>query len=79
MKDTDNGVLFQNADGNINIGVWFNDPDITLEDLCWYNNLALKICYLLDKNEELISLDNKLKIKSCYAELHRNGFLKPTG
>ena len=61
------------------MGVWFNDPDITLDDLYWYNNLALKISHTLDGNKGLISVDNKLKIKSCYVELHRNDFSNSTG
>ena len=40
LKNTNHRVLFQNADGNINMGVWFNDPEIDLYDICWFNYLA---------------------------------------
>ena len=69
------GVLFQNAAGNINMGVWFDDPDIELEDIYWYNILAIVINESLMKNEGLISVDREYKTKSCYVELHRNGEL----
>ena len=37
LKGTDSRVLFQSADGKINMGVWFNDPDIEMNDIFWYN------------------------------------------
>lgn len=40
LKDTNHRVLFQNAEGNINMGIWFNDPEIELYDICWFNYLA---------------------------------------
>ena len=40
LRGTSNRVLFQNVEGNINMGVWFNDPDVEMEDICWYNVLA---------------------------------------
>ena len=75
LKGTNAGVLFQNADGNINMGVWFDDPDIEMDDIRWYNILAKEIKNLLDLNEGLISIDREYKTKSCYVELHRNGEL----
>jgi len=36
-------VLFQNAEGNINMGVYFNDPDVEWSDIYWYNILAKDI------------------------------------
>ena len=39
IKDTTCSVLFQNADGNINMGLWFNDPDVEFDDIYWYNCL----------------------------------------
>ena len=33
------GVLFQNSVGDINMGVWFNDPDVKMSDIIWYNVL----------------------------------------
>ena len=73
LKNANNGVLFQNADGNINMGVWFDDPDITFDDLYWYNILANQIKSSLYKNDGLISIDENLRTKSCFAELHSHG------
>ena len=75
LKGTNAGVLFQNADGNINMGVWFDDPDIEMDDIRWYNILAKEIKNLLDLNEGLIRIGREYKTKSCYVELHRNGEL----
>lgn len=55
------------------MGVWFDDPDIELEDIFWYNTLAEKIEKTLETNDELITIDEEYKTKSCYVELHRNG------
>ena len=72
MKGTNHRVLFQNASGNINMGVWFNDPDIELDDIFWYTILVTEIkCSLIKKKEE-ISVDEKLNTYSCYVELLRN-------
>ena len=73
MKGASLGVLFQNADGNINLGVWFDDPDIEMDDIYWYNILAKEMEDSLRKYEGLISTEKKLNTKSCYVELHRNG------
>ena len=67
----DHGVLFQNAEGNINMGFWFDDPDITKDDGCWYNILAREIRKSLQNNEGVISIDEELKTRSCYVELIR--------
>ena len=75
LKNTNNGVLFQNADANINMGVWFDDPDITFDDLCWFNLLADQINYSLYKHAGVISVDENLQTRSCYAELHSYGHL----
>ena len=40
LKGSDHRVFFQNAEGNINMGVLFNDPDVELDDIMWYFNLA---------------------------------------
>ena len=72
LEGADVGVLFQNADGNINMGVWFDDPDIEMNDIRWYNILAEKMEESLRKNEGLISIDHECNTKSCYVELHRN-------
>ena len=75
LRGSDVGVLFQNADGNINMGVWFDDPDIEMEDIYWYNTLAGAISNSLYGNEGLISIDQEYNTKSCYVVLHRNGKL----
>ena len=33
-------MFFQNAEGNINMGVLFNDPDVDYDDIYWYFILA---------------------------------------
>ena len=83
MVGTNHRVLFQNAEGNINMGVMFNDPNVEFGDFYWYNNLAeqMQKCWMAKKcslgstkkNEELVSYDKKRNIFSCYVELHRNG------
>ena len=75
LKGTDAGVLFQNADWNINMGVWFDDPDIEIDDIYWYHFLALEIENSLRKNEGLVSVDREYNTKSCYVELHRKSGL----
>ena len=75
MKEANVGVLFQNADGDINMGVWFDDPDIEMEDIFWYNLLAKQIDVSLLKDEGLVSIDQEYNTKSCYVELHRNNEL----
>ena len=57
------------------MGVWFDDPDIEMEDIYWYNILAKEIKKSLHQNEGLISVDREYKTKSCYVELHRIGEL----
>ena len=79
LKGSPHRILFQNADGDINMGVFFNDPDIEMEDIYWYNILAREINNSLANNEGLISIDEKLnemneKTFSCYTELHRDGY-----
>ena len=83
MVGTDHRILFQNAEGNINMGVMFNDPNVELSDFYWYNNLAeqMQECLMTqkcsmgrNKNEELVSYDKKRDILSCYVELHRSGW-----
>ena len=74
MRDTNDRVLFQNAEGNINMGVMFNDPNVEVSDLCWYNLLAEQLQRM--ENGELVSRDKKRNTLSCYVELHRNGLVK---
>ena len=68
-------VLFQNAEGNINMGFWFDDPDIEKTDICWYNTLAKEVQKSLKNNEGLISVDKETDARSCYVELLRKGLL----
>ena len=75
LKGSKAGVLFQNAEGNINMGVWFDDPDIEMEDIYWYNLLAMQIKVSLLLNQGLVTIDKEHNTKSCYVELHRNGDL----
>ena len=74
LKGTNNRILFQNADGNINMGVWLNDPDIELYDIFWLNAIAREMKKSLDRKEGLITVDEEMNIRSCYVELHRNRF-----
>ena len=73
MMGSKHRVLLQNADGSINMGVIFNDPDLELDDIYWFIALALKMEKSLARNEGLITVDRQLNTKSCYVELHRNG------
>ena len=64
------------------MGVLYNDPNVTLDDICWYNMLAIEMYESLQKDEGLISTesvkqcnsDKELKTYSCYVELHRKRF-----
>ena len=76
LQKTAHRALFQSADGKINMGLWFNDPDIDIYDICWFNTIAIAMEKSLQKNEGFISVDEELNTKSCYVELHRNGWLK---
>ena len=73
LNGSNHRVLFQNAEGNINMGVFFNDSDVELDEICWYNAMANAIFESLRNNEGLISIDEELKTHSCYVELHREG------
>ena len=55
------------------MGVFFNDPDVDFDEISWYSQLADAIAESLRQNEGLISVDEELKTRSCYVELHRNG------
>ena len=71
LKGTKHRVLFQNAEGNINMCIFFDDPDVDLDEIFWYNELAYNLS--LQENQGLISIDEKLNTRSCYVELHRKG------
>ena len=73
MKGTDHRVLFQSADGSINMGMCFNDPDVEIYDIFWFHEIAEQMTLSLIENEGLISVDEELQTRSCYVELHRNG------
>lgn len=72
MRGTNHRVLFQNLDGNINMGVRFDDPNIDYYDICLFNFLAQMMEVSLGFSDELISEDDDLQTKSCYSELQRN-------
>ena len=71
LEGSNHRVFFQNAEGNINMGVFFNDPDVKLNEIYWYNAMAKEISESLEKEEELIAVDEELDTYSCYVELHR--------
>ena len=73
MKGTNDRVLFQSADGCINMGVCFNDPDVELYNIFWLHEIAKEIARSSHANKGLISIDRKLQTRSCYVELQRNG------
>ena len=55
------------------MGVFFNDPDVEVDEIYWYNAMACAMFDSLRNNEGLISIDEELKTHSCYVELHREG------
>ena len=55
------------------MGVFFNDPDVDLDEIFWYNELAGAIYASIQRNEGLISIDEELNTRSCCVELHRKG------
>jgi len=71
LKGTDHRVLFQNAEGTINMGVCFDDPDLEMSDIFWYNQLSKKMHVSLLTNDGLTSSDAESGTVSCYVELHR--------
>ena len=75
-------MFYQNVEGNINLGIFFNDLDVELDDISWYNALAMAMQNSLAEHGDLISIetlklhntDEVLTTYSCYVELHRTGF-----
>ena len=68
-------VLFQNEDGNINMGAWFTDPVNDVYDIHWFQVLELEMETSVLNDEGLIldeDVDN-IWTRSCFVELHRNG------
>ena len=64
-------VLFQNANGNINMGVWYDDPVRDVYDVAWFCTLALEM-EKASKTKGLISIDKEFNTQSCFVELQRN-------
>ena len=64
-------VLLQNADGNINMGVWYDDPARDVYDVAWFGILSLEM-ETASKTEGLISRDEEFDTTSCFVELQRN-------
>jgi len=57
------------------MGVFFNDPDVDLDEIFWYNELAEAINASLLRNDGLISIGEEVHTASCYVELHRKGLI----
>ena len=64
-------VLFQNAEGSINMGFLFDDPRNGLADKHWMQLLGMLIESSIENKDGIVSVDGEFKTKSCYAELHR--------
>ena len=67
------------------MGVLFNDPDVEMEDIYWFNALAFGIGESVSKDEGLVTIESikqldrtgkKLETYSCYVELLRNVFYR---
>ena len=56
LQGTNHRVLFQNAEGNINMGVFFNDPEVELDDIYWYHVLTHEICKSLRHGFQIVAL-----------------------
>ena len=67
-------VLFQNADGNINMGFLFDDQRNKTLEIYWMQLIGLLMEESLEKNEGLVEVNHQLQTQSCYIELHRNSF-----
>ena len=70
-------VLFQSADGTINMGLHFDQPEVEMEQIIWFNILAGEMESSLLKKEGLVSICDKpstMWSMSCYVEMHREGF-----
>ena len=55
------------------MGVFFNDPDVDLDEIFWYNELAGAFYNSIQQNDGLVSIDEESNTRSCYVELHRKG------
>ena len=56
LKGTNHRVFFQNAEGNINMGVFFNDPEVELDDIYWYHVLTHEIFKSLRRGFQIVDL-----------------------
>ena len=74
LDRSDNRILFQNADGDINMGVCFSDPDMNIYDMCWFGRVAIEMRNSFNWNEGLIYKDEESQTMSGYAELQRDGY-----
>ena len=54
------------------MGVCFDDPDLEMGDIFWYNQLAKKMQASAFSYDGLLSSDAESGTLSCYVELHRN-------
>ena len=70
-ENTDHRILFQNAEGNINAGIWLSDPNIDFDEYIWYDCLADQMLNSLVREEGLIYINDEFNTQSCYVELHR--------
>ena len=57
------------------MGVLFNDPDVNVEDIFWYNIMMQQMVNSFIANEGLIVFDEELNTYSGYVELHRKGLI----
>ena len=74
LAQSNHRVLFQNADGNINMGFLFDDPRNKTLEIYWMQLIGLLMEESLKKNEGLVEVNHQLQTQSCYIELHRYSF-----
>ena len=55
------------------MGLYYNDPDVDMDDIYWYNILSSEMKDSIEANEGLIVFDKESNTHSCYVELHRKG------
>ena len=77
LRSSIHRVLFQSADGTINMGLHFDQPEVEMEQIIWFNILADEMDTSLEKKEGLVSIcddPSTMWSMSCYVEMHRKGF-----
>ena len=67
-------VLFQNAEGNINMGFLCDDPRNKTLEIYWMQLIGFLMEESLKKKEGRVEVNHQSKTLSCYVELHRNCF-----